>query len=163
MTPWVTWGDIAADGFSTGSRKSCGWGRAWCSGQESQGERVWRHCPSRTPTAQGGQMPGGMLGQAGAGRPGFLSGELRTHWRACSLAADRQPVTATPSPHSPQQAPSQPQGWWDSPGIAALESGRFACVRVLFALLGWTCLYLLNKPGDTAGRVGWQHLHPFWI
>lgn len=27
--------------------------------------------------------------------------------------------------------------------------GNSACVRVLFALLGWTCLYLFKEPGDT--------------
>lgn len=39
-------------------------------------------------------------------------------------------------PPHPPSSPSQPQGWWDSPGIAVVGSGRFACVRVLFALLG---------------------------
>lgn len=109
VTPWVTWGDIATDGFSMGSRKSCGWGMAWCSEQESTSERVWRRCPSRAPIAQGGKMPGGMPSQAGAGRPGFLSGELRTHWHACSLAAGRQPLPATPSLHSPRQPCASPR------------------------------------------------------
>lgn len=52
-------------------------------------------------------------------------------------------VAAALSPHSPT-----PSLWvggipWDHRG-----SRRFAHVRVLFALLGWTCLYLFNKPGD---------------
>lgn len=35
------------------------------------------------------------------------------------------------------------------PGIAVAGSRRFTCVRVLFALPGWTCLYLLSELGDT--------------
>lgn len=67
---------------------------------------------------------------------------------ACSRAAGEQPVPAAPSPRS-----SVPALWvggilWDHRG-----SGRFARVRVLFALLGWTCLYLFNKPGD-AQKLG---------
>lgn len=62
---------------------------------------------------------------------------------ACSLATGGQPVLAAPSTRSP--IPSLRVGGipWDH-----RESGRFAGVRVLFALLGWTCLYLFNKPGD---------------
>lgn len=32
----VTWGDIAQDGFSTGSRKSCGWGAGLSAGHQRQ-------------------------------------------------------------------------------------------------------------------------------
>lgn len=62
---------------------------------------------------------------------------------ACSLATGRQPVPAAPSPCGP--IPSLWVGGipWDHRG-----SERFARVRVLFVLLGWTCLYLFNEPGD---------------
>lgn len=41
------------------------------------------------------------------------------------------------------------------PAPVPAGSGRFACVRVLFALLGWTCLYLLSKPGDARCQESW--------
>lgn len=41
------------------------------------------------------------------------------------------------------------------PAPVPAGSRRFACVRVLFALLGWTCLYLLSKPGDARCQESW--------
>lgn len=121
-------------------------------GQGSKSEQVCRHRPSWAPTKQGGKMPGGMGSQARAGRKGFLHDKLGTHWCPCSPAAGRQPVPAAPSPAAPI---SPIQAHWVSGiplGIAVVRSGSSACVRVLFALLGWTCLYLLKEPGDT----GWE-------
>lgn len=66
-------------------------------------------------------------------------------WLAGSLCLPPHP------PHSPQQ----PTGWWDSPGITVVGSRRFACVRALFALPGWTCLYLLKELGDTCCWESW--------
>lgn len=65
------------------------------------------------------------------------------HTGGLFLATGRQQVLAAPSPCSPIPSLWVGRISWDHRG-----SRRFARVRVLFALLGWTWLYLFNKPGD---------------
>lgn len=98
--------------------------------------------PNRHPPSRVGRCQAGCQAMPEQAERDF-SPVRQEHTGGLFSATGRRLILAAPSPHS-----CIPSLWvgsvpWDHRG-----SGRFAHVRVLFALLGWTCLYLFKKPGD---------------
>ncbi|XP_053939408.1 uncharacterized protein LOC128853988 [Cuculus canorus] len=124
-------------------------GRAGCSEQQSQGQGF-------ADVSQPGAHRAGWEDARRNAEPNGSGQKGISLRRAGNTGVPVPAAGAQPVPAAPTSAIPAPRGRgvsWD----CRVAEQEFACVRVLFALLGWAWVYLRNEPGVAGCQ---QHLGP---